>query len=244
MNDDNKDEIISEYGDIVADSYDDGLKNALSEYGAEDISVFAKYKVKIMASRLSGHPENILEFGCGIGRNNVYMRESFPASNIFGCDISERSIEIARKNNSDVEYNVISTPEELVGAYKGRIDCIFVANVFHHVPFDKHKEWVDALHEILSEGGDIFIFEHNPYNPIVRRIFEVNDTPFGASMVNPSYCSGLLKDAGFSEIKKRYTLFFMRRNNLFETVERMLFWLPLGAQYYIWGKNTASSRRG
>ena len=229
--------LISEYGNIVADNYDGDLKNALSNYGVEDISVFAEYKVKIIASRLSEHPANILEFGCGTGRNNPYMKESFPASNILGCDISEKSIEIAKKNNPGVEYSIITTPEKLIDIYKSKVDCIFITNVFHHIPFDEHRMWIDALYNILQDDGNIFIFEHNPYNPIVRRIFEINDTPFGACMVKPSYCRNLLKNAGFYDIKQKYTLFFLRRNKLFEIVEQALFQLPLGAQYYVWGKS-------
>jgi hypothetical protein len=56
-------------------------------------------------------------------------------------------------------------------------------------------------------------------------------------MLKFSYCKKLLKNANSTKINRKYTLFFLWRNNFFESVERVLFWLPLGAQYYVLGKN-------
>jgi len=56
--------------DNIASSYDKELKDSLGLYGNRDINVFAEYKIKIIESELSKPPANILEFGCGIGRNN------------------------------------------------------------------------------------------------------------------------------------------------------------------------------
>jgi len=55
-------------------------------------------------------------------------------------------------------------------------------------------------------------------------------------MLSPSYCFRLLKDANFTQIKREYTLFFLWRNRFFETLERVLYFLPMGAQYYFVGR--------
>jgi len=222
--------------DNIADSYDNELKDSLGLYGNRDISIFAEYKIKIIEKELSKPPANILEFGCGIGRNNYFMKKRFSESNIFGCDISERSLEIASKTNPAVCYNKIVNPAELFRIYKERFfDCVFISNVFHHIPFIEHQAWLNALYEIISKDGTIFIFEHNPYNPITRRIFNTSDIDKGAVMLKPSYCQKLLKEAKFTKINLKYTLFFLWRNSFFESVEKILCWLPLGAQYFLWG---------
>jgi len=235
-------EIISEKSnhnssfDNIALSYDKELKDSLGKFCNEDISLFAEYKVKIIKKKLFKEPARILEFGCGIGRNNIYMKKWLPESNIFGCDISEKSLEIARETNLTVLYDIILKPEDLLERYKEPFDCIFISNVFHHIPFNEHQIWIDALYQILSKNGNIFIFEHNPYNPITKRIFNTSEIDKGCTMLKPSYCYDLLERANFTKIKREFTLFFIWRNNFFEFLERKFHWLPLGAQYYIWGR--------
>ena len=224
--------------DNIAESYDKELKDSLAISGCNDITIFAEYKLKIMASKLSNAPDSILEFGCGTGRNSVFMKKEFPESQIYGCDVSEKSIEIARKINSTVQYDMVMSPGELLQVYKKPFDCIFISNVFHHIPFNEHQIWFHALYQILSNDGVIFIFEHNPYNPITKYIFHNSEIDRGAIMLKPSYCYNLFRNTNIKKIKLKYTLFFLWRNVFFETIERMLFWLPLGAQYYIWGKKS------
>ncbi|MDR0472888.1 MAG: methyltransferase domain-containing protein, partial [Treponema sp.] len=222
--------------DNIADSYEEELKNSLGKYGRRDIAIFAEYKIKIIKSKLFKTPANVLEFGCGTGRNTLFLKKWFPESNIYGCDISEKSLEIASKANPTVQYDKITTPADLFEVYKEPFDCIFISNVFHHIPFNEHQIWLDALYRITSEEGIVFIFEHNPYNPITKRVFSSSEIDKGAFMLKPSYCQKLLQNTNFTNINRRYTLFFLWRNSFFESVERMLYWLPLGAQYYVWGK--------
>jgi len=80
------------------------------------------------------------------------------------------------------------------------------------------------------------IFEHNPMNPLTRHIFTHSAIDRGAVMVPPSECRALLERAGFCRIRRRYTLFFLWRTRFLTMVERTLGWLPLGAQYCVWGE--------
>jgi SAM-dependent methyltransferase len=222
--------------DNLANSYDEELKGSLGKFGGKNVNVFAEYKIKTVKSKLRKTPANILEFGCGTGRNNTFMKMWFPESRIYGCDISEKSLEIAAGINPAVQYDKIANTNDMLRVYKEPFDCIFISNVFHHIPFHEHNAWLSALYGILSDDGTIFIFEHNPHNPLTRHIFNNSAIDVGAAMLNPSYCFGLLRDAGFTGIKREYALFFLWRNGFFETIERTLRWLPLGAQYVIWGK--------
>jgi len=222
--------------DTFAYSYNEELKDSLGKFGGKNINIFAEYKIKIVKLKLLKTPSNILEFGCGIGRNNFFMKKLFPESRIYGCDISEKSLETARRINPAVQYDKIINTDDMTRIYKNTFDCIFISNVFHHIPLYEHKIWLDALYNLLSDEGVIFVFEHNPYNPLTKYIFNTSKIDRGAVMLNPSYCFKLLKNANFTQLKREYTLFFLWRNNFFEAVERILHSLPLGSQYYIWGR--------
>jgi len=201
--------------DSFATSYDRELKDSLGPFCNKNISLFAEYKIKKVASSLSYIPANILEFGCGTGRNSFFMQKWFPGSTIYGCDISEKSLEIAQSINPAVHYDKITSTTDL-SRYKQPFDCIFVSNVFHHIPFNEHQIWLDALYGILSKNGTIFIFEHNPYNPVTKYIFKNSEIDKGAAMLYPSYCYKLLKCANFAKIKRKYSLFFTWRNTVLE----------------------------
>jgi SAM-dependent methyltransferase len=221
--------------DNIANSYDKELRESLGLYGNRDISIFADYKIEIVESEISKMPVNILEFDCGTGRNSFFLKKRFPESNIFGCDISEKSIEIASKRNHAIQFKLILNPIDLISEYKDTFDCIFISNVFHHIPINEHQTWLDALYKITSKHGRIFIFEHNPYNPITKHIFYTSEIDKGAIMLTPSYCYRLCYNSNYANIYCKYTLFFLRRNAFFKFIERILYWLPFGAQYYIRG---------
>jgi ubiquinone/menaquinone biosynthesis C-methylase UbiE len=93
--------------DNIANSYEKELKDSLGLFGNRDISIFAEYKIKIIESELSRPPVYLLEFDCGTGRNSFFIKKRFPESNICGCDISEKSLEIASKTNPAVRYDKI-----------------------------------------------------------------------------------------------------------------------------------------
>ncbi|HCN38209.1 MAG TPA: hypothetical protein DIS94_10930, partial [Bacteroidetes bacterium] len=54
--------------DEYADVYDKVMEEDLKFFGEEN-SYFAEYKVKILKEMLDEKPVNLLEYGCGIGRN-------------------------------------------------------------------------------------------------------------------------------------------------------------------------------
>jgi len=177
-----------------------------------------------------------LNLAAGQGATARFLSKWFPDSRLYGCDISEKSLSVAENMNPAVKYDLIKSLIDLNGIYQTTFDCIFVSHVFHHIPFSEHQLWIGALSGLLSKDGSIFIFEHNPYNPFTKRIFKNSRIDKGADMLTPEYCIQLLQKAGFNNIKRRYTLFFTWRNAFFECLERLLWWLPWGAQYYVWGK--------
>ena len=191
---------------------------------------FAKYKVSVVKRLLQHKPKNILEFGCGIGGNIKYLLKTFPFAAVTGCDLSQKSLSVAAQDNPDAEFCMlpkIATPDST------KFDLIFVANVFHHISPQERGDTIDLLKHLTTPDGEIFLFEHNPYNPVTRHL--VNTCPFDADakLLKPKEIISLLERAGFSIIRRDFILFFPSALRLLRPIERHLSFIPLGGQYVV-----------
>jgi len=79
----------------------------------------------------------------------------------------------------------------------------------------------------------MFLFEHNPFNPLTRWIFERCPFDVDAEMLNLRSALEMSRDAGFKSEQHGYTLFFPRQLAFLRRIEPWLKRLPLGAQYYV-----------
>ena len=148
------------------------------------------------------------------------------------CDSSAASLELAREKHPIAEYFQSGRPEELISRC-GPVDLIFISCVLHHIPPQERGEWLSALGQALSPGGATLIFEHNPWNPVTRRIFNRCQFDHGASLVYPRQCCRLLLDAGLKPVKRGFYLLSPWRNAVLDRMERMLAFVPLGGQYFV-----------
>ena len=190
---------------------------------------FAQYKIKIVRERMSREPRRVLEFGCGIGVNIPYLQKAFGSAEIIGSDISPKSLEVARTQNPGIYF----WQEGESDIAQGNFDLIFVAGVFHHVPTCERLTVARLLYSRLVPGGLVFVFEHNPYNPVTRKI--VTNCPYDedAVLLKPRELSDLLCQGGLEVEEQKFSLFFPQWLKIALTLERYLGWLPLGGQYWI-----------
>lgn len=216
--------------DKHAEEYDKILAEDLSMFGEEN-GYFAEYKIKLVREKFSVNPLNILDFGCGIGRNLKYFRKFFPDSIISGCDISAKSIEVAQKNNPDIDFFILN--DENIKAHLGKFDLIFTSCVFHHIQPSLRKDSMNQIDNMLKDKGIFFIFEHNPYNPITRKIVKDCIWDEDAILLNTKETLALTEDTGFKMKEKKYTLFFPAFLKMFRFLERYMGFIPLGGQYYV-----------
>lgn len=220
------------------DNYTENYNRLLREgtnFFSESEAYFARYKVDILQSEIPGTTKQLLEYGCGIGRNIPFLRAAFPDATIAGSDISAASLEIARKENPGVDFFIEQADTNVAGPY----EVIFIAGVFHHIPPRDRVAVTETLFRRLSPGGTIVIFEHNPFNPVTRKI--VNDCPYDrdAILLRPSELKTLLIEAGLHVCRSAYCLFVPPSLSVFLPLETKLGWLPLGGQY--WVKATRSA---
>lgn len=176
--------------------------------------------------------KRVLDVGCGVGLMSQYVGEHF--DEVAGIDVAAGVVERAGER----------CPRGTFQVYDGRqipyddasFDVVFTVCVLHHVP---PPQWVSLTREmarVLEPGGLLYIFEHNPYNPLTRRA--VNNCPFDADAVLLSRRKSreLIRAADLEPAEERYILFFPLEGAVFRSVESRLRWLPLGAQYFVSGR--------
>lgn len=214
--------------DEYSGNYDQLLHESTKLY-AEDSEYFARYKVALVRGKVSAPVRKILEYGCGTGRNIDFLRKAFPSAQVVGSDVSAASLEVARNANPGVQF--LLEGESLQP--DGEFDLIFVASVFHHIPPPERPRVMASLAQRLSRTGSIEIFEHNPFNPVTRRI--VDRCPFDADaiLLKPAELRSLFRGAGLSLAGQVFCLFIPPRFSWLLPLENLLRWLPLGGQYWV-----------
>lgn len=214
--------------DQYAKEYDKVLGEAIPE-GLNEDRYFAEYKIALMANRIKSRmPKRILDFGCGSGRSLPYLDEYFPDAELWGYDVSPASLEIAATRIPRVK--LVSSWDELAEI---QFDAIMAANVFHHIPPAQRPSALSQCQKILAQNGEMFLFEHNPFNPATRWVFERCAFDADAEMLSLKTAQELARQAGFSAETHGYTLFFPRPLAFLRKLEPWMVRLPIGAQYYV-----------
>lgn len=108
-----------------------------------DPSYFDESKIREIHACLKSEGRELqkvtfLNFGCGIGKSERFIRKYLPQSSIFSVDVSGRSIEAARERNKGLRDATFETFDGSHIPFGIAFDVVLIANVFHHVPFEQH----------------------------------------------------------------------------------------------------------
>lgn len=215
--------------DQYAARYETDLKQSIPSAFTEDC-YFAEYKIRYISHRVgNNHSTNLLDFGCGIGRSLSLLNKQFPSAELWGYDVSSQSIEFASQQHPGMAHLTNNLDDLPIAGF----DIIFTANVFHHIPPTERTDAMIQCKRLLKDGGRIFLFEHNPFNPVTRLIFERCPFDKDAVMLKQHEVLSLAEKAGLKVVRSDYTLFFPRQLSFLRPMEKLLGWLPLGAQYCV-----------
>jgi SAM-dependent methyltransferase len=215
--------------DEFADTYADIISQGTSFFDP-DHSYFPRLRANILKRFAGPKVDAVLDFGCGIGLGIGALREAFPNARIVGCDPSRRSLAAAQSREPNCEFlelNALQPTQEF--------DVITAASVFHHIEPSDRKDALRYCYERLKPGGRLFVFEHNPFNPITRRIVSNCPVDKGAILLTRKETIIRLRAARFTIDAKGYFLFFPRILAFLRPLEGSVRWLPLGGQYFVVG---------
>lgn len=220
--------------DVEFDDYADRYRHLLDqsvsasgESGEYFANVKAQYAQQVLGSDFAG---SILDYGCGVGLLTGFLLQAFPNARVIGFDPSQASISMAAPETAT---RATLTADE--SALPQQVDAIILANVMHHVPLETRQGLVSSLAGRLSPSGRLFIFEHNPLNPLTRAAVCQCAFDRDAVLLRPREVTGFFRHAQLNVLRRDYIVFFPRLLRWFRPMEKLLTWCPLGAQYVVVG---------
>ncbi len=204
-------------------------------HSGESPEFFAEYKIRDILELVMNkarNPLHILDFGAGIGTSVPHFRRFFPEASLICLDVSEKSLEIGRSRFPGLA-DFQSFDGMCIPSPDNTFDLVFAACVFHHIPSSEHSGLLREWLRVLKPGGTAVIFEHNPLNPLT--VHAVNTCPFdeNAELIRGSVLRKRLLEAGFQCVGLRYRLFVPGAVRWLRPLERWLYRVPLGAQYFV-----------
>jgi SAM-dependent methyltransferase len=218
--------------DAYAGSYDEAVNQSLAFLGVK-VDYFTRVKAAYLLDLLRRHfgeigKLDVLDVGCGIG--NFHPLLTGHVGSICGADLSAECLAQAASRNPAARY---SHYDGLRLPYAdGQFDAVFTICVLHHVPPAQRPGFAAEMKRVLRPGGLAAVFEHNPLNPLTRRV--VSNCPFDADAVllGQGEARRLLAGAGLANARSRAILSIPSLGPLTRKLDHLLGRLALGAQYY------------
>lgn len=178
--------------------------------------------------------QKILDFGCGEGSTEVYFNSLWPKSRVEGIDISAAEIKVAQQRRLKrarfriFDGQTIPFPDET-------FDIVFVAGVLHHVNFKYHRKQLKEMYRVLKPGGRLYIYEHNPINPLTKYLVATCEFDRDAILLPYTYLKEMARKAHFRQLTTNFLIFWPRFHFFRWLIksEKYLAWLPLGGKYYL-----------
>ena len=220
--------------DDAAASYVATVQSALGASG-EAHDFFVQLKATLTREAVAGRDaHDILDFGCGIGLSSRALLRAFPRASVVGVDDSGESIALAEAGVRPGEgLRFVHSRSPRLPFADESFDVAFTACVLHHIAPSERDAWIAELARVVRPGGTVIVFEHNPNNPLTRRV--VQRVPFddGVVLLRAGETRRRLAGAGLSVESPAYYFFFPRWLRGLRPLERWMRWVPVGAQYYV-----------
>jgi SAM-dependent methyltransferase len=219
--------------DTWKDTYRDEVQKVVA-FSGQDADYFTELKARALtelAGRRVGDPAGLtaLDIGCGVGVTDRHLVGTF--GGVIGVDIYEGVLQRAAHANPSVDYRLYDGSR--LPLPDGSVDVAFAVCVVHHVPVARWGEFAAEMARVLRPGGVAAIFEHNPFNPLTRRVVSNCVFDEDAVLLRRRVAAGLLREAGLGGPEHRYIAFLPVGGRRVAPIEAALRRVPLGAQYYV-----------
>jgi len=225
---------MTESFDRFAPDYDNLLSDPLRQKFARDDEFFIHQKCRVLMRRLRRQvPDTselrLLDAGCGQGTAIAFLSRY---ARVIGTDISLPMVREA------VHRGPVAVQEPYDLPFPdGAFDAAYAFCVYHHIDDRQQVRHLRELTRVVSPGGQVYIFQHNPFNPVTKRIFDRAPIDRGCHMIRPASLGELFRDAGLNDVEQGYLLFLPEVLwKWFGFLEPALAWLPLGGQYFVSGR--------
>ncbi|MFH1665264.1 MAG: class I SAM-dependent methyltransferase [Candidatus Omnitrophota bacterium] len=220
--------------DKFSSDYENILDKKAKIFGGST-EYFAGYKAKYVKDYLgAGFKGRILDYGCGVGLVVRQLKKHFDKSDveITGYDISSGAVKAAARHIPDVMFT-----DDLTKVGRKPFDAVIIANVLHHVDAEERVTFLKDVAGLVKKNGYIFIFEHNPYNPLTKLIVKLCVFDKEATLLKLRDVAELMRKADIDIFEKRYIVFFPQALGALRFLEPMLGRVAMGTQYLCVGKS-------
>ncbi len=168
---------------------------------------FIKRAVKLMQIQ----PEdNILDLGCGSGRNACLMRGYLSdKGSLIGMDISDEmgdqfKQKCAQYKNVSFSKQRIDIPFEL----EKPVDKAFISFVIHGFPHEVRLKVIENVYNIIKPGGQFCILDFSEFSlkdmPFYYRIpFKLGECPYAFDFIERDWKT-ILKEKGFAKFEEHF----------------------------------------
>ena len=221
----------------VFESYKDTYRQEIQksiDFVGQDLEFFTEVKtdwILYLTRRFLGKLSKlkVLDVGCGVGITDHYLTPHF--KKVYGIDLSQGVVKKAAFLNPEAEYRYYAGKK--LPYPDNSMDVTFAVCVLHHVEPEGVRHFTEEMMRVTKKGGLVMVFEHNPLNPLTRRAVSQCKLDEDAHLLRKSEVSHLLRSAGGTLVCRRYIFFTPFRSLVFGILDRLLGWLPLGAQYFV-----------
>lgn len=111
--------------------------------------------LKLLDEKFKNKKLNIIDLGCGSGVIGLTLKKKLPSSNVTLIDISDKAIEIARRNSKDLNVEVTFIKNDFLDGINKKFNCII-----SNPPYIKTNEEIEEIvknnepHLALYAGED------------------------------------------------------------------------------------------
>ena len=224
--------------DDYVENYDAACDCGL-RFAGENRDHFAQRRVEYTGLRAEG-PSGVrwvMDFGCGPGHATPHLVRSFPRAKVLGIDNANAMVEAARQKYGGDRARFICAD---LDPRQHRADLVYCNGVFHHIPPADRARVARDLFDCLSPGGQIALWENNPWNPGTRLV--MSRIPFDRDAIPLPYreTQVLLRSAGFRIRETTFHFYFPSLLKALRRLEPLLRRVPLGGQYCVLAEKPAS----
>ncbi len=196
----------------------------------ESQAYFIAGRIQDMRTQVQSSPRRILDFGCGTGKACAHLAEVFPQAEVVGADLAEDALRHASTHFGSDRVTFVRIPDvpQMVP-----FDLCYINGVFHHIPPEERQATLEMIREALTPGGQLALFENNPWNPGTRMV--MSRIPFDRDAIPLSFLETRrrIKAAGFNVRGTRFLFYMPNALAPLRFIEPLFVNIPLGAQYYV-----------
>src|SRR5262245_32096652 len=115
--------------------------------------------------RLAVSPVRVMDAGCGSGAFSKALHQNLGCA-IYGCDLSESGIALARENAPECRFELLSLYDDFVECFGTQFDMVVSIEVVEHL-YDP-MSFVTRVREALTPGG-VFVLT-TPYHGYMKNL--------------------------------------------------------------------------